>query len=94
MLQQLDSLTRFLIPLLAFVLTACGSNETASDTGATALPDGEVVVEKIASENATFRIVQVVDSLDTPWGVGTRERNSRACRRSGPRVRAVFSTCE
>ncbi len=69
MLQQIDLLKGFVIPLLAFALAACGSNDTASDTGTLALPDGEVVVDSVESENATFRIVQMVDSLDTPWGI-------------------------
>ena len=66
-------MTRLLVPLLSLVLFACGSSEGADATQApsssSAPTAGTVVVDTVASEEATFRIVQTVDSLKHPWGV-------------------------
>ena len=62
---------RVLIPLLSLVLFACGSSDggPADSAAPTSTPDGEVVLETVESEEATFRVVRTVDSLEHPWGV-------------------------
>ena len=63
---------RLLIPLLSLALFACGpagDSGTDAEPAAPALPDGEVVMDSVESEEATFRVVQVVDSLEHPWAV-------------------------
>ena len=68
-----NSLIRLLLPLLSFVLFACGTSDGSGPTGASSStatpPDGEVVMERVESEEATFRVVRMVDSLEHPWGV-------------------------
>lgn len=62
---------RLLIPLLSLALFACGPNDGSDPAGtsSTALPDEEVVVDTVKSEEATFRVVRTVDSLEHPWAV-------------------------
>lgn len=63
---------RFLVPLLSLALFACGAgadSDTTDGPVSPALPDGEVVMDSVTSEEATFRVVQVVDSLEHPWAV-------------------------
>lgn len=63
---------RFLIPLLSLALFACGPNDgtdPAATSSTSASPDGEVVVDTVKSEEATFRVVRTVDSLEHPWAV-------------------------
>ena len=59
-------MTRLLIPLLSLALFACGSGD--SDP-ADSSPDREVVTDTVDSEEATFRVVRTVDSLEHPWAV-------------------------
>jgi glucose/arabinose dehydrogenase len=59
-------MTRLLIPLLSLALFACGSGDSdPADSSA----DREVVTDTVDSEEATFRVVRTVDSLEHPWGV-------------------------
>jgi len=62
---------RFLIPLLSLVLFACGSGDGANSAGSSPrlLPDAEVVIDSVESEETTFRVVRTVDSLEHPWAV-------------------------
>lgn len=63
---------RFLVLLLSLALLACGpgaDSDTAAGPASPALPDGEVVMDTVHSEEATFRVVQLVDSLEHPWAV-------------------------
>ncbi len=63
-------ISRTFILLLAFVLGACNaSGDAESDQNASSPPGENVVLEKVESEEATFRVVQTVDSLSHPWGV-------------------------
>jgi len=64
---------RSLIPLLSLVFVACGATDgdpVDDPSAAAAPPDREVVMERVESEEATFRVVRMVDSLEHPWGVG------------------------
>ena len=59
-------MTRLLIPLLSLALFACGSGDSdPADSSA----DREVVTDTVNSEEATFRVVRAVDSLEHPWAV-------------------------
>jgi len=62
---------RLLIPLLSLVLFACGSGDgsPASDSSTRPVPEPEVVVDSVESDEATFRVTRVVDSLEHPWAV-------------------------
>jgi glucose/arabinose dehydrogenase len=61
---------RVLIPLLSLVLFACGSGDGTDPAGTSnASPDGAVALERVESEEATFRVIQTVDSLAHPWAV-------------------------
>ncbi|MFB6248351.1 MAG: PQQ-dependent sugar dehydrogenase [Salinibacter sp.] len=61
-------MTRLLIPLLSLALFACGSGD-GSDPASSASPNGAVAVDTVDSEEATFRVVRTVDSLEHPWAV-------------------------
>ena len=64
---------RSLIGLLSLFLCACtlsgdpGTSET-TETGSAAA-DEEIILERVESEEETFRVVKMVDSLEHPWGV-------------------------
>lgn len=63
---------RFLLPLLSLALFACGpggDSDTAGEPASPRLPDGEVVMDTVESEEATFRVVRMVDSLEHAWAV-------------------------
>jgi len=64
---------RILIGVLSLVLCACtvsGDPGSSGDDGsAVASPDEEVVLERVESEEETFRVVQVLDSLEHAWAV-------------------------
>jgi len=71
-------MTRLLILLLSISLCACGSGDesdpSASDAAAatpeaSATTDGKVVVDRVESEEATFRVVQLAEELEHPWAV-------------------------
>ncbi|MEF8940454.1 MAG: PQQ-dependent sugar dehydrogenase, partial [Salinivenus sp.] len=59
-------MTRLLIPLLSLFLFACGSGD-GGPADSSSGPD--VVVDTVDSEEATFRVVRTVDSLEHPWSV-------------------------
>ena len=56
--------------VLSLALSACafGEDPTPSDSS-TVTTDEEVVLERVESEEETFRVVRVVDSLAHPWAV-------------------------
>jgi glucose/arabinose dehydrogenase len=68
---------RTLTIALSFFLCACTLGGESDSSEATAAPsdsvqtvaDEEVVLQNVESEEATFRVVRVVDSLSHPWGV-------------------------
>jgi glucose/arabinose dehydrogenase len=56
--------------LCACTLCACTISSDAGPPGDTsANVDGEVVVDRVASEEATFRVVKMLDGLEHPWAV-------------------------
>jgi glucose/arabinose dehydrogenase len=63
---------RTVITLLSFVLCACalGGEPDAGDRAVTgAPPDREVVLERVESEEETFRVVRLLDGLEHAWAV-------------------------
>ena len=65
-------LLHLLIPVLLLGLMGCRSGDGANPGGTSAsqnLPDREVVIDEVDSEEATFRVVQMVDRLEHPWAV-------------------------
>ncbi|PSQ90561.1 MAG: pyrroloquinoline-quinone glucose dehydrogenase, partial [Bacteroidetes bacterium QS_4_64_154] len=57
---------------LALLLCACtlsGDPGTTDPGESTAAPDDEVVLERVESEEETFRVVQLLDGLEHPWAV-------------------------
>jgi len=65
-------LPHLLISFLLLGLMGCGSGDGADPGGTAAaqtLPDGEVVIDEVDSEEATFRVVRMVDRLEHPWAV-------------------------
>ena len=61
--------TRILFVLLALIVGACTSGTGAPDSDTDASSSDTVVIERVESEEATFRVVRVVDGLAHPWGV-------------------------
>ena len=60
------------IGLLSLLLCACtlsGDPGTTDPGESTAAPDDEVVLERVESEEETFRVVQLLDGLEHPWAV-------------------------
>jgi glucose/arabinose dehydrogenase len=64
---------RILILALTLLLTACtaGGDPGPSDEPASSAAEltGPIVVDSVESEAATFRVRQMLDSLDHPWAV-------------------------
>jgi glucose/arabinose dehydrogenase len=58
---------RMLSVLLALLLSACANGTTSPDTSA--VPDEDVVMERVESEAATFRVVRLIDDLEHPWAI-------------------------
>jgi len=58
---------RFLIVALSMLLAACGTE--AVDPEPTAVSSDEVVIPRVESEAATFRVVRVMNNLENPWGM-------------------------
>ena len=58
---------RILLVVLLLIVSACTSGATSPDTSATAT--GEVVVDRVDTEAATFRVVRLVDDLEHAWAV-------------------------
>ncbi len=59
-------------PLLSLTLFACGPSDASDSTVASPSltpAEGETVIERVESEEATFRVVKVLDSLENPWAV-------------------------
>ena len=59
------------IPALALLLCACtfGSDQASSDPPSTVPPADEVVIDRIESEEETFRVVKVLGDFANPWAV-------------------------
>lgn len=60
--------------LCACLLSACtvnGEPESANESPepGTSEPDGEVVLQRVESEEATFQVVRLLDGLEHPWAV-------------------------
>ena len=61
---------RTLIVLLSLVLCACTlGGEADPPDSSSAASDDEVVLERVESEEATFRVVKTVGGLEHPWAV-------------------------
>ena len=62
---------RFLVGLLSLVLCACtlGSDASSEDDSSTTTSDEEVVLERVESEEETFRVVQLMDDIEHGWAV-------------------------
>jgi len=62
---------RTFIASLSLLLCACalGGDPDPGDSQATAVPDGEVVLERVESQEETFRVVKLMEGLEHPWGV-------------------------
>ncbi|PEN14163.1 pyrroloquinoline-quinone glucose dehydrogenase [Longibacter salinarum] len=58
---------RMLTIILALILTGCTNGTPSPDSAA--VPDPDVVIERVESEEATFRVVRLVDDLEHPWAV-------------------------
>lgn len=56
----------FFMILPVFLLAACNDSLSVKPE---LLPDGEVVLEKVGSEDADFRVVRIIDDLQNPWGM-------------------------
>ena len=55
--------------VFAWTLSACSSGATSPDPNTSATPDATVVLERVESEEVTFRVVEVVRGLAHPWSV-------------------------
>ena len=62
---------RTLIGILSLLLCACtlGNDPGSSDEPSSAAADGEVVLERVESEDETFRVVRLLDGLEHAWAV-------------------------
>jgi glucose/arabinose dehydrogenase len=62
---------RSFLVALSFLLCACafGDDPDTSLPREAVPPDGEVVMERVESEEATFRVVKMVDGLEHAWAV-------------------------
>jgi len=62
---------RTLIGILSLLLCACtlGNDPGSSDEPSSAAADGEVVLERVESEDETFRVVRLMDGLEHAWAV-------------------------
>lgn len=63
---------RTVVFVLSFVLSACaaGDGSDSAENGQSATSsDEEVVLEKVESEEETFRVVQLMDTLEHAWAV-------------------------
>jgi glucose/arabinose dehydrogenase len=63
---------RSVLLALSLVLSACalGGDSDATETSATVPPpDEEVVLERVESEEETFRVVRMLSGLEHPWAV-------------------------
>ena len=60
---------RLLFPLLLSISFFACSPGDGPDASSSTPASGEVVVDRVESEEATFRVVQIADSLENPWAV-------------------------
>ena len=60
---------RLLAVVIALIVSACTLGSDTVDPETSAAASDEVVIEEVASEDATFRVVRVLDNLEHPWGV-------------------------
>ena len=62
---------RFLVGLLSLFLCACtlGSDASSEADSSTTTSDEEVVMERVESEEETFRVVQLMDDIEHGWAV-------------------------
>ncbi|PSQ65382.1 MAG: pyrroloquinoline-quinone glucose dehydrogenase, partial [Bacteroidetes bacterium QH_1_61_8] len=60
---------RTLIGILSLVLCACTLGDDPDPSENSSATDDEVVVERVESEEATFRVVKTVGGLEHPWAV-------------------------
>jgi len=58
---------RMIALVLSVLLAACSSSPPSPDTSA--VPTGDVVIEMVKSEAATFRVVRLIEDLEHPWAV-------------------------
>jgi aldose sugar dehydrogenase len=58
---------RMISLVLSVLLAACSSSPPSPDTSA--VPTGDVVIEMVQSEAATFRVVRLIENLEHPWAV-------------------------
>ena len=58
---------RMIALVLSVLLAACSSSPPSPDTSA--VPTGDVVIEMVKSEAATFRVVRLIENLEHPWAV-------------------------
>lgn len=57
------------LSLLSLLLAACSTGSDAAETDTTAVTADDVVIERVESEEETFRVVQLLDDLEHPWGM-------------------------
>jgi glucose/arabinose dehydrogenase len=61
---------RTVIGVLSLVLCACAlGGDPGSTDASSATPDDDVVLQRVESEEATFRVVKTVGGLEHPWAV-------------------------
>jgi glucose/arabinose dehydrogenase len=61
---------RTLIGILSLLLCACTlGNDPGTSESSSAAPDEEVVLERVESEEETFRVVRLLDGLEHAWAV-------------------------
>ncbi len=61
---------RFLVVFLSLALSACTLGSDASpEASTTTTADEEIVLERVESEEETFRVVQLMDDIEHGWAV-------------------------
>jgi len=69
--ERFFAMTRLLVPLVSLSVFSHASFGQAEPGGgsASAASGGEIVLERVESEAATFRVVRTVDGFEQPWAV-------------------------
>jgi glucose/arabinose dehydrogenase len=66
-------MSRLLVPLVSLALFACASGGAEAPADSPSTParvvDAKVTIDRAETDAATFRVVQMVDSLEHPWAV-------------------------